>query len=169
MKGGLLFLEAVGFKQQLLPHEGAEEQFYVYEGTGEEEGDDQERLSSLEELLQSCQPLKMALERGLTVYRATSRAHHFDLPSDFYNLTLEEIKREQKIRCVSHLCHCHFCHHVYHWPLSSAIIFVISSSILSLVSIHLIFIIYPVGGSLPLVNSSPSMSFLSSSLSLCQH
>lgn len=117
MKGGLLFLEAAGFRQQLLPHEGAEEQFYVYEGAGEGEGDDQERLSCLEELLQSCQPLKMALERGMTVYRATSHAHHFDLPSDFYNLTVEEIKREQKLKWVGHLCHCHLVVIMCHWLL----------------------------------------------------
>ncbi|MDA8032383.1 MAG: hypothetical protein MPK62_14915 [Alphaproteobacteria bacterium] len=111
MKGGLLFLEAVaiGFKQKLLPRDGQEEQFYIYEGAGEGEGDDEERLSSLEELLRLCQPLKMTLDRGLTVYRATSRAHHFDLPSEFYNLTIEEIKREQKLKWVCRLDH--FCHH----------------------------------------------------------
>ena len=34
MKGGLLFLGAVGFKQMLLSHDGQEERFYVYEGAG---------------------------------------------------------------------------------------------------------------------------------------
>ena len=127
MKGGLLFLEAAGFKQQLLPHEGADEQFYVYEGAGEGEEGDQERLSSLEELLQSCEPLKMTLERGMTVYRATSRVHHFDLPNDFYHLTLDEIKREQKLKWVGHLSHCHSVCMKYLWWLFSCAIFVVTA------------------------------------------
>ena len=59
------------------------------------------RSSDLEahrELLTSAQPLTAKVDRNLQVFKPLSRATHFDLPKHFFNLTLEEIKKEQKQR-----------------------------------------------------------------------
>ncbi len=57
-------------------------------------------LEAHRELLTSAQPLKAKVDRNLQVFKPLSRATHFDLPKHFFNLTLEEIKKEQKQRCV---------------------------------------------------------------------
>ena len=57
-----------------------------------------EELEVCKELLTSGQPLKIAVDRNLQVFRPSSRATHFTLPDDFYHLTLDEVKKEQKAR-----------------------------------------------------------------------
>ncbi len=60
-------------------------------------------LEAHKELLTSVQPLVTKVDRNLQVFSPSLRATHFDLPSDFFNLTLEEIKKEQKQRCVKYV------------------------------------------------------------------
>ncbi len=55
-------------------------------------------LEAHRELLTSAQPLTAKVDRNLQVFKPLSRATHFDLPKHFFNLTLEEIKKEQKQR-----------------------------------------------------------------------
>jgi UBX domain-containing protein 6 len=64
VKGALLFVEAIGFKQSLLPHGDGEEQFYVL---SEVDCPDVSSLGAFKELLREAQPVKPTLDRGLKV------------------------------------------------------------------------------------------------------
>ncbi|XP_001198732.1 UBX domain-containing protein 6 [Strongylocentrotus purpuratus] len=89
------FLQAVGFERKILPYEDSETDFFVL---NEERASDIDRLNAMKELLKSGTPYKPVLERDMKVYQPSQRASHFELPSEFYMLTPEEIKKEQQIR-----------------------------------------------------------------------
>ena len=72
-----------------------EEQFLVL---AEDKLKNPESLEVAKELLTSATPLKAELDRNLQVFRSSPRVMHFDLPNEFYKLSLDEIKREQKLR-----------------------------------------------------------------------
>ena len=61
-------------------------------------------VSSLEQLeerrdqLKKGEPVRAQLDRQPQAFRPSSNATHFDLPIDFYNLTLEDLKREQQLK-----------------------------------------------------------------------
>lgn len=57
-----------------------------------------EVLEVHKEMLTSVTPLKAELDRNLQVFRSSPRVTHFDLPNEFYKLSLEEVKKEQKLR-----------------------------------------------------------------------
>lgn len=57
-----------------------------------------EDLKDYKEQLLSCEPLRLQLDRQLCVFKPSAEAARFELPNDFYNLTAEEIKREQRLR-----------------------------------------------------------------------
>jgi UBX domain-containing protein 6 len=119
--GADLFLETIGFEQTLLPHQDSEEQFYVLplpnvNGTPanetetesgcvvggasseEEAGEGDERLSVYRELLSGAEPLRPSLDRQVSVFRSSPHVNNFDLSGDFYQLSVEEIRREQKLK-----------------------------------------------------------------------
>lgn len=50
------------------------------------------------EQLLVAEPVRATLARQCRVFRPSPMASQFDLPGDFFNLTAEEIKREQKLR-----------------------------------------------------------------------
>lgn len=50
------------------------------------------------EQLLSAEPVRATLARQRRVFRPSTLASQFDLPADFFNLTAEEIKREQRLR-----------------------------------------------------------------------
>ncbi|XP_039942654.1 UBX domain-containing protein 6 [Hirundo rustica] len=98
LEGTHKFFQAVGFETKTLPvpgQEGAEEEFYVLK---------EEMLSRLEELrerkeqLLSSEPLRAQLHRQLALFRPSPAAARFELPHDFFNLTAEELRREQRLR-----------------------------------------------------------------------
>lgn len=76
----------------------------VAEGTEEYYVLKEEVLSRLEELreckeqLLSSEPVRARLHRQLTVFRPSPAAARFELPHDFFNLTLDELRREQRLR-----------------------------------------------------------------------
>ena len=72
-----------------------EEQFLVL---AEDRLDNPEVLEVHKEMLMSATPLKAELDRNLQVFRSSPRVTHFDLPKEFYKLSLEEVKKEQKLR-----------------------------------------------------------------------
>ena len=76
-----------------------EEQFLVL---AEDKLKNPESLEVAKELLTSATPLKAELDRNLQVFRSSPRVTHFDLPNEFYKLSLDEIKREQKLRRVDY-------------------------------------------------------------------
>ena len=55
-------------------------------------------LETCQELLTSGQRLSLKLDRNLQVFKPSFRATTFDLPDSFFNLTVEEIRREHKLR-----------------------------------------------------------------------
>ncbi|NXI42224.1 UBXN6 protein, partial [Galbula dea] len=91
------FLQAIGFEPKTLPVPGQEtpEEYYVLK---------EEMLSRLEDLkkskeqLLSSEPVRAQLDRQLCVFKPSPEAARFELPNDFYNLTAEEIRREQQLR-----------------------------------------------------------------------
>ncbi|NWZ72080.1 UBXN6 protein, partial [Acrocephalus arundinaceus] len=92
LEGTHRFFQAVGFETKTLP---TTEEFYVLK---------EEMLSRLEELkdhkeqLLSSEPVRAQLHRQLTLFRPSPAAARFELPHDFFNLTAEELRREQRLR-----------------------------------------------------------------------
>ncbi|NWY67705.1 UBXN6 protein, partial [Erithacus rubecula] len=100
LEGTHKFFQAVGFETKTLPVPGQgknsrTEEFYVLK---------EEMLSRLEELrecreqLLSSEPLRAQLHRQPTLFRPSPAAARFELPRDFFSLTAEELRREQRLR-----------------------------------------------------------------------
>ncbi|XP_056368367.1 UBX domain-containing protein 6 isoform X1 [Oenanthe melanoleuca] len=97
LEGTHKFFQAVGFETKTLPVPGQDttEEFYVLK---------EEMLSRLEDLkdskeqLLSSEPVRAQLHRQLTLFRPSPAAARFELPRDFFNLTAEELRREQRLR-----------------------------------------------------------------------
>lgn len=92
IRGAIQFLLACGFEDKVLPVEDSEDKFFIMP---QEKCSDCEQLKVFKEVLLSTEALKPKLDRCLKVYKPTSLASHFEVPSDFYNKTSEEVKREQ--------------------------------------------------------------------------
>ncbi|XP_029470389.1 UBX domain-containing protein 6 isoform X2 [Rhinatrema bivittatum] len=97
LEGAHEFFEAIGFEKKTLPvpEQETTEDFYVLK---------EEVLANLDDLKQhknkllSMEPIKAKLDRQPCVFQPSPQASQFELPSDFYNLTIDDIKREQKQR-----------------------------------------------------------------------
>ncbi|XP_074421854.1 UBX domain-containing protein 6 isoform X1 [Larus michahellis] len=91
------FFQAIGFETKTLPVPGQEnrEEYYVLK---EEMLTKLEDLKDYKEQLLSSKPVRAQLDRQLCVFKPSPEAARFELPDDFYNLTAEEIKREQRLR-----------------------------------------------------------------------
>ncbi|KAJ1085245.1 hypothetical protein NDU88_005378 [Pleurodeles waltl] len=97
LEGSQEFFQAIGFEKKMLPLEGqeSEEEFFVLK----EEA--LEKLSDLEqyrENLLSAEPVRAMLDRNMQIFQPSTQASQFELPEDFYNLSITEIEREQKLR-----------------------------------------------------------------------
>ncbi|XP_014441018.1 UBX domain-containing protein 6 [Tupaia chinensis] len=91
------FFEAIGFQKVMLPvpdQEGLEE-FYVLSEAALAQP---QSLDRHREQLLGAEPVRATLDRQRRVFRPSPLASQFDLPGDFFNLTAEEIKREQRLR-----------------------------------------------------------------------
>ncbi|XP_075060838.1 UBX domain-containing protein 6 [Mixophyes fleayi] len=97
LEGAHEFLEAVGFQKKTLPLAGQEvqDEFYVLGSEALKSLDDLQRY---QDCLLSGEPIRATLDRQSRVFAPSVQAAKFDLPDDFYNLTAEEIKREQQLR-----------------------------------------------------------------------
>ncbi|KAM6236175.1 UBX domain-containing protein 6 [Porphyrio hochstetteri] len=91
------FFQSIGFETKTLPvpGQGTTEEYYVLK---EEMLTKLEDLKDYKEQLLSAEPVRAQLDRQLCVFKPSPEAAHFELPNDFYNLTAEEIKREQRLR-----------------------------------------------------------------------
>ncbi|XP_036898493.1 UBX domain-containing protein 6 isoform X2 [Sturnira hondurensis] len=97
LEGTHEFFEAIGFQKALLPvpdQEGPEE-FYVLSEAALAQP---QSLEKHKEQLLCAEPVRATLARQRRVFRPSPLASQFDLPSDFFNLTAEEIKREQRFK-----------------------------------------------------------------------
>lgn len=58
-----------------------------------------ELMKERRDRLQRGEPVRAQLDRQPQAFRSSPNAQHFELPPEFYNLTAEELKREQQQRC----------------------------------------------------------------------
>ncbi|XP_053725448.1 UBX domain-containing protein 6 isoform X1 [Synchiropus splendidus] len=95
--GSREFLQALGFNSTLLPVEGQEEEeeFLVLP---EQSPDSLELMKERRDRLQRGEPVRAQLDRQPQAFRPSQNATRFELPSEFYNLTAEELKKEQQQR-----------------------------------------------------------------------
>ncbi|XP_036027286.1 UBX domain-containing protein 6 [Onychomys torridus] len=97
LEGTHEFFEAIGFKKLTLPvpdQEGSEE-FYVLSEAARTQP---QSLEQYKQQLLSAEPVRAMLDRQRRVFRPSALASHFELPADFFSLTAEEVKREQRLR-----------------------------------------------------------------------
>ena len=57
-----------------------------------------EELTSSRERLQRGEPVRARLDRQPQAFRASGHAARFELPPDFYNLSADELRKEQQQR-----------------------------------------------------------------------
>ena len=93
LKGTEEFLQAAGFVLKMMPFEEHEENFYVME---EDMASDTERLENVKAVLLASEPLKPQLDRAMKLYYPSTTAANFSIPNEFYNVSPEELKKEQK-------------------------------------------------------------------------
>ncbi|XP_047230850.1 UBX domain-containing protein 6 isoform X2 [Girardinichthys multiradiatus] len=91
------FLQALGFISVMLPVEGQEEEeeFLVLP---EQSADVMELMKERRDRLQRGEPVRAQLDRQPQAFRPSPNAQRFELPPEFYNLTAEELKKEQQQR-----------------------------------------------------------------------
>lgn len=89
------FLSAAGFTQQELAFNEGMDQFWVF---CEDSLNDLSSLEQLRDALVSCEPLKPQLDRGLSVLLPAEAASHTNLPPEFFHITVEDLRKEQKLR-----------------------------------------------------------------------
>ncbi|XP_049645352.1 UBX domain-containing protein 6 [Suncus etruscus] len=94
LEGTCEFFEAIGFQKELLPVPDQDPQeFYVLS----EEAQPQSLERHKQQLL-NAEPVRALLARQRRLFRPSPLAAQFQLPGDFFSLTAEEIKREQRLR-----------------------------------------------------------------------
>lgn len=97
MEGALLIFEAAGFEIKELPFEDRNEEFLVF--PDEKLSDASEKFEILVDGLISAKPITLELHRDIRVFipsKVDGKTNK--LPSSFFNLTIDEIKREQILR-----------------------------------------------------------------------
>ncbi|XP_063811406.1 UBX domain-containing protein 6-like [Pseudophryne corroboree] len=82
-------------KKQSVNGREVEDEFYVLSSEAAASLDDLQRC---QDCLLSGEPIRATLDRQPRIFAPSLQASVFDLPDDFYNLTAEEIKREQQLR-----------------------------------------------------------------------
>uniref|UniRef100_A0A9J8A4S5 UBX domain-containing protein 6 n=1 Tax=Cyprinus carpio carpio TaxID=630221 RepID=A0A9J8A4S5_CYPCA len=97
IEGSREYLQALGFESTTLQVDGKDrtEEFLVLPA---QESEALEQLKVHLERLQKGEPVRAKLDRQTQVFRPSKHATHFELPPDFYNLTAEELKREQQLK-----------------------------------------------------------------------
>ncbi|XP_077572973.1 UBX domain-containing protein 6 [Stigmatopora nigra] len=95
VEGSREFLEALGFISTMLVVDGQEEEeeFLVLP---EQSPDTLELMKERRDRLQRGEPVRALLDRQAQAFRASDNATRFELPSEFYNLSAEELKKEQQ-------------------------------------------------------------------------
>ena len=88
IEGTDIFLQAAGFICQTIDGQD----FWVF---GSE---DLDGLQVLKEALLGAEPIRAELDRGIKVLMPRQAQTPISLPPDFFNLSAEELKREQQIK-----------------------------------------------------------------------
>ncbi|XP_050735790.1 UBX domain-containing protein 6-like [Eriocheir sinensis] len=95
IEGTKEFLEAAGFTMQELPFNDTTDTFWVFP---EENLDDLNALEQLRDALVSAEPIRPQLDRSMSVLLPAEAATHMELPSEFFNMTADELKKEMQTR-----------------------------------------------------------------------
>lgn len=94
IEGTMDFLHAAGFRETKLLHNDVEEDFLLWSP----ENCDIESLTILENALKTAEPFPLELDRNIQVLMPTQASQRTELPANFFNISPEEIKREQQLR-----------------------------------------------------------------------
>lgn len=65
-----------------------------------------ELMKEQRDRLQRGEPVRAKLDRQPRAFRPSPHAQQFELPPEFYNLTAEELRKEQQQRCMTSQNHC---------------------------------------------------------------
>ncbi|XP_033105833.1 UBX domain-containing protein 6-like [Anneissia japonica] len=95
IEGAEEFLQALGFERKLLQQNGQEESYLVLQ---QEKRNNPEQLKALFDVLVNTQPVKPILDRDIKVFHPHNCVMRFNLPPEFYNLSTQEVEREQQLR-----------------------------------------------------------------------
>ncbi|KAM7012496.1 UBX domain-containing protein 6 [Tautogolabrus adspersus] len=97
VEGSREFLQALEFTSVMLPVEGQEEdeEFLVLL---EQSPDALELMKERRDRLLRGEPVRAQLDRQPQAFKPSPNAQRFELPPEFYNLTAEELKKEQQQR-----------------------------------------------------------------------
>lgn len=90
VEGGLEFLHGAGFIEQTID----DDIFLIY---SDEIVNEENKLSVLIDALQGSEIIPLELDRNIQVLSPT-QARRIELPPEFYRISPEEIKREQKLK-----------------------------------------------------------------------
>ncbi|KAI4494699.1 hypothetical protein M0804_000900 [Polistes exclamans] len=94
LEGALEFLQAAGFEKKKLLHNDVEEDFLVWNPDASTIDD----LTILVEALNSAEVIPLEVDRNLQVLLPTQANEMYELSDNFFTITLEELRREQKLR-----------------------------------------------------------------------
>ncbi|KAI4500033.1 hypothetical protein M0802_004903 [Mischocyttarus mexicanus] len=94
LEGALEFLQAAGFEKKILLHNDIEEDFLVWNPNASTIDD----LTILTEALRSAEVIPLEVDRNLQVLLPTQANEMYELSDNFFTITLEELRREQKLR-----------------------------------------------------------------------
>lgn len=96
LEGTIEFLEGCGFQsvQMEFGDQGQMEDFWLYP----EENSDVDTLSGMRDTLKGAGPVNAELDRNLTVVPPGQKLEQTQLPSDYFCLSGEEVKKEQERR-----------------------------------------------------------------------
>lgn len=94
IEGTLQFLNAAGFRQERLMNNDKEEDFLIWSA----DNCSTEDVIMLIEALKTAERIPLELDRNLQVLLPTQAGKRTELPSGFFNVTPEEMKREQQQR-----------------------------------------------------------------------
>ncbi len=96
LEGTSEFLQAAGFQLKAVPGpSGPEEMHYIMDA---ENAQNLPRLQSLKDVLMAAEPIRPELDRNVKVFHSTGRVDRIKVPDEFYNVTPDELKKEQQIR-----------------------------------------------------------------------
>lgn len=98
VEGSREFLEALGFISTMLPVDAQEEEEEEFLVLPEQSPDALELMKERRDRLQRGEPVRATLDRQPQALKPSPNAQRFELPPEFYNLSAEELKKEQQQR-----------------------------------------------------------------------
>uniref|UniRef100_A0A3Q3EIR1 UBX domain-containing protein 6 n=1 Tax=Labrus bergylta TaxID=56723 RepID=A0A3Q3EIR1_9LABR len=96
VEGSREFLQALEFTSLMLPVEGQEDEEFLV--LLEQSPDALELMKERRDRLLRGEPVRAQLDRQPQAFKPSPNAQRFELPSEFYNLTADELKKEQQQR-----------------------------------------------------------------------